>query len=85
MNTRLLACPDADDGPAVCVGNAVRLCVLQRESGDNEVRESLVGKLEDCYEYYSWIGVVCMWPTSLFFVTMLVNRLASILASLRLC
>ena len=48
VNTRLLACPDADDGPAVCVGNAVRLCVLQRESGDNEVRESLVGKLEDC-------------------------------------
>ena len=48
MNTRLLACPDADDGPAVCVGNAVRLCVLQRESGDNEVGESLVGKLEDC-------------------------------------
>lgn len=46
MNTRLLAGSDADDGTTVRVGDTVGLGVLEGECGDNQIGESLSGKLE---------------------------------------
>ena len=37
MDARLLACPDADDGPVECVCDAVGLRIFQSEGGDDEV------------------------------------------------
>ena len=45
VNTRLLACADSDNGTAVSVCDTVGLCVLERKSCNDEICESLVGKL----------------------------------------
>ena len=45
VNTRLLACTDADDRAMECVGNTVGLSVFQGEGGDDQVGGGFLRKL----------------------------------------
>ncbi len=46
MDTGLLACANTNDGSPVSICYAVRLCIFQSESGDDEVGESLLRELQ---------------------------------------
>lgn len=83
VDARLLAGTDTDDGAAVRVCDAVRLCELQRERRDDEIGERLSRQL---YRGQSELSSTDNEArTSLFLVTMFLKSSASIFASLRFC